>query len=317
MLLKLEPYGPHTPQFWRSSGCCARLQQAQSCGVSPGPPDRHNRPMTAPVLFRWLGVAGIELRAGDHTLVVDPFFTRPSFLRLWFGRVAPDRTLIAEQISRCNAVLITHAHYDHLMDAPEIARNTGATVYGSPNTCRLLALCGIPQAQIRLVTPGDHLEFGPFTVDVLPGMHGVAPGFEPGPLRPGLHPPLRLRDYRMDTTYAFLVQVAGQRALIGAGLPPERMPVADVLFMIAVYLQEWIGPLLAAIRPRLVFPVHWDDMFRPLDRPLRPSFTLPRWAWPPLQRADPARLTASITQVAPDTAVLVPEVLKEYELGIF
>ena len=27
--------------------------------------------------FRWLGVAGIELKAGEQVLVIDPFITRP------------------------------------------------------------------------------------------------------------------------------------------------------------------------------------------------------------------------------------------------
>jgi L-ascorbate metabolism protein UlaG (beta-lactamase superfamily) len=28
--------------------------------------------------FRWLGVAGIELKTGEQILAIDPFLTRPS-----------------------------------------------------------------------------------------------------------------------------------------------------------------------------------------------------------------------------------------------
>ena len=35
--------------------------------------------MEPTVRFRWLGVAGIELKANEQILVIDPFVTRPRF----------------------------------------------------------------------------------------------------------------------------------------------------------------------------------------------------------------------------------------------
>jgi len=64
--------------------------------------------MRMPVSFRWLGVAGIEVCTCDQVLTIDPFFTRPRFLRMWFGRVEPDHALISEQLPHCDAILITH-----------------------------------------------------------------------------------------------------------------------------------------------------------------------------------------------------------------
>jgi len=62
------------------------------------------------IQFRWLGVGGIEIRVEQQILAVDPFFTRPPFRRLWFGRVRPNRKLIADLMPRCNHILVTHAH---------------------------------------------------------------------------------------------------------------------------------------------------------------------------------------------------------------
>ena len=36
---------------------------------------------------------------------------------------------------RCRVVLVTHAHYDHLLDVPEVARNTGARTLTQRHYC--------------------------------------------------------------------------------------------------------------------------------------------------------------------------------------
>ena len=266
-----------------------------------------------PVTFRWLGVAGIEVRAGGRVLLIDPFFTRPSFPRSGSAGSAPTANSSPSRCRAGDAILVTHADFDHLMDVPDAARNTGAAVFGSPNACQLLRICGVAEEQVRAIEPGDRLALGPFQVDVLAGGHAAAPGFGPGPLRPGLRPPLRLRDYRMDFTYSFLVRVEGLSLLDWHGLQAEAAPAAELLFVAPFGSREQFAALLGAVRPRLVVPVHWDDLFRPLSKPIRPSLELPRPAWPPVRRADPDGFKRMIGQIAPGTAVLVPEALRVYQ----
>ena len=143
------------------------------------------------IRFRWLGVAGIELSVNDQVLSIDPYLTRLPFWRVAFGRVRPNRELIAEQIQHCYFVLVTHAHFDHLMDVPDVVRNTGAVALGSANTCRLLATLGVPPAQIRLIEIGDPLALGDFRVEVLLAEHATFVGRWPfsGPLPPSLRLP--------------------------------------------------------------------------------------------------------------------------------
>ncbi len=61
---------------------------------------------------------------------------------------------------RCDFVLVTHAHWDHLMDVPDVVLNTGATALGSANTCQLLALLGVaPEPILALVrTSAPHVQ---------------------------------------------------------------------------------------------------------------------------------------------------------------
>ncbi len=111
--------------------------------------------------FRWLGVAGFELKTPGATLLVDPVLTRPPAYKLLFGRTRPDGALLRRHIPHADHILISHAHYDHLLDAAEIAGYSGARVYGSENTCRIVEVCGLAQAQVVRVRAGEGLTLTP------------------------------------------------------------------------------------------------------------------------------------------------------------
>lgn len=258
--------------------------------------------------LRWLGVAGVELIADGYVLLIDPYLTRVS---LWqsLGRVRPNWVWLQMHLPRADAILITHAHIDHLLDAPEIAQRTGATLYGSANTVQIAALCGLSAVQIVQVGAGDRLELGPFVVHVETSVHVSVPGFGPKPLRKGLRAPLRLFDYQMDACYRFLIEVGGYRLLTDPGVRPNGLPQADWLFLYPHHRPDELSALLAQVRPQVVWLTHWDDMWRPLSKPLYPSLSVPRMAWPPLYRVDLARLVAQVTHVLPSARVMVPEPL--------
>ncbi len=267
--------------------------------------------------FCWLGVAGIQLKADDQILVIDPYFTRIPLWRVGLGRLHPDERLGAEHISRCDFVLVTHAHYDHLMDVPGVLRHSGATVLGSPNTCRLLAASGVPQEQIRLIAAGDALTLGDFRVEVLPAEHGQSPlqGLLSRPLPARLRPPQRVWDYRMDSCLAFLIQAGGRRVLVGAAEYPAGAAATDALFVGVTYSPARYRSLLQRARPPVVVPIHWDDMFRPLSQPIRPTLKPPTWTIPPLQRVDLAGFSRMIEQLSPGTRVVIPEMFRPYRLS--
>jgi len=126
--------------------------------------------------FRWLGVAGFELSAPGMTLLVDPFLTRPPFYKLLFGRTRPDAALLRQHLPRADAILVSHAHYDHLLDVAEIASYTGARVYGSANTSRLVEVCGVDPGQVVRVRAGEALAL---TRDPSPCKGGADPHLRP------------------------------------------------------------------------------------------------------------------------------------------
>ena len=265
------------------------------------------------ICFRWLGVAGLELHADDQILLIDPFFTRPPLTKLFGGRVSPNRELIAKHISRADAILITHAHYDHLMDVPDIARITGAKVYGSRNSCELLELLGVPHQQIQEIHVSDELSLGNFSIKVIMAQHMYLPIASFGALPHTLTLPLRLNDYRVDECFSFLIQAGDVRLLDWTGVLTDGVP-ADVLFTQAFEAQTHYHALVSAVNPRLVVPIHWDDFFRPLSKPLVPFFSPPRPPFPFVRRIDLSAFKQSIERWLPKTKVQIPEVFRMYDV---
>jgi L-ascorbate metabolism protein UlaG (beta-lactamase superfamily) len=292
------------------------------------------------VRFRWLGVAGVEIRAQGCTLAIDPYLTRIPFRSLWFGRVRSSAELVARHLPQCDFLLLGHAHFDHILDAPALLRQTGALALGSANSCRLLSVCGVPPERIRQVNPGDRLELfdlglplagerergrgDGLRLEVYPVAPHSLPGFRPGPLAPHLRPPLRARDYRMDRVLAYLLEVGEQRLLFD--LPEGRLPPGPIDVLFAPPLpggraqdDERLAAVLAALRPRLFVPIHWDDMWQPLAQPVRPLLAPTGKLWPPLARLDLAEFARTVRRLSPQTAVqtsvLIPERLREYDLA--
>jgi L-ascorbate metabolism protein UlaG (beta-lactamase superfamily) len=256
----------------------------------------------AQVGFRWLGANGMEFTCQGQTLVVDPFFTRPTLWQSLVSRPLPDESLGKAHLPLADHILITHAHHDHLMDVPAILRRTGANAYGSANSCALLRLLGSADGQVCQVSIGEHLSLGTFEVDVLPNQHVRTPidHWITGQLRPNLKPPLRLVDYRMDVCFSYLIHAGGRRLLVGLAATK-----AEVFFVQAYPQVEQTASWLAGLNPKKVVLVHWDDFFRPLSRPLRPSLCLPtRKA--PLKRLDILGYARHLRELLPGVKVLIP-----------
>ena len=66
------------------------------------------------------------MQHAQHTVVLDPYVSRPGLLATGLRPLRPDAELIRRVIPRADDVLVGHAHHDHVLDAPELCRQTGA-----------------------------------------------------------------------------------------------------------------------------------------------------------------------------------------------
>jgi L-ascorbate metabolism protein UlaG (beta-lactamase superfamily) len=269
--------------------------------------------------FRWLGVCGIELAFGKTRILIDPYFTRVKAHFLWFGRPVSNAKVIRKYITGADHILITHSHFDHLLDVAEIINQTGAIAHGSPNTVELLRRCGVPKEQVKLIELNEKHHFGPFEIEALEaGLHSP-PGYGPGKLPRKYRLPLKASDYVMDTVMAFKIQIAGLRMLFEHCLRPEEALPVDILFLepyagIMRSSHTQYSRIIRDFRPSVVVPVHADDMMMSLDQPLVGQILPQRKAFFPLGRFNFHKFKQTIETIRPQTRVFLPNRLEVYGL---
>ena len=96
---------------------CQTLMPAAAGGPLPRNPDV--------LVLRFLGVSNYELAYRDSVILLDAAIDK---LAWW----APNNVTPDEMTRHVNAILIGHAHGEHLWDAPFLAEKTGALVVGDP-----------------------------------------------------------------------------------------------------------------------------------------------------------------------------------------
>jgi L-ascorbate metabolism protein UlaG (beta-lactamase superfamily) len=69
---------------------------------------------------------------------------------------------IDARVPRANFILVTHTHYDHVLDVPHIALKTRAIVVGTQSTENVLRAYRVPEEQLITVLGGEDYDFGVF-----------------------------------------------------------------------------------------------------------------------------------------------------------
>jgi L-ascorbate metabolism protein UlaG (beta-lactamase superfamily) len=218
--------------------------------------------------------------------MTDGFFSRPSLAKVALGRIAPDPARIDAVLARAGvdrlaAVLPVHTHYDHAMDSAVVADRTGADLVGGESTAYVGRGHGLPDDRIRVVTPGEPVSYGGFTLTLVESHH-CPPDRFPGEITSPVVPPVKAGAYKCGEAWSILVEhVSGATALLqgSAGFVEGSLAGrrADVAYLgvgqLGVqgedYLRTYWAETVEAVGARRVVLTHWDDFFRPLDRDLR------------------------------------------------
>ena len=101
------------------------------------------------LVVRWLGTSNYEVAYRGKVILMDTFYERP-------GRTRPIGITVP-QIQRADAILIGHAHFDHISDVAPVAAQTHAQVYGSAISAAEAVKLGVPASQVTSVA-GDNTE---------------------------------------------------------------------------------------------------------------------------------------------------------------
>lgn len=249
-------------------------------------------PPPGAVTVRFSGTSTLLFSDGETAWMIDGWFTRPGPLQTLFGEIAPDMAAIdyglaANAVGELAAVIPVHSHYDHAMDAPEVARRTGAVVIGSEATANIARGWGLGEAQIRVVADRERVQLGAFTLTFLESRHLPYPDPDlvarlitdseiPAPLVP----PATLYDYKLGKAYALhIAHPAGTALVLGsAGFLPGLLDDYDVdhLFLgigalgsqTAGYREDYWRNTVEATTPEQLILIHWDSLTSPVNGPL-------------------------------------------------
>jgi L-ascorbate metabolism protein UlaG (beta-lactamase superfamily) len=278
-----------------------------------------------PVTLRYLGTAGWEISDGTTVILVDPYLSRifgpqppgrPPFARApgdtrplygWNDIAVPDVAAIDSHVPRADFVLVTHTHYDHVLDVPHIALKTRATVIGTESTQNVMRAYNVPEEQLITVRGGEDYEFGTFSLKVIPSLHSPLDHkhyYSSGRAPAGMKAPLTLEQMHPEGgTLAYLIRFRGHRILAFGGmnyiehelegLEPDVVLAGAAGSRKEIY--DYSGRLMRVLHfPALVLPTHWDNFTAPYSASQQPQIDA-------LQS-----FAHEITTASPKTKVIVP-----------
>jgi L-ascorbate metabolism protein UlaG (beta-lactamase superfamily) len=248
--------------------------------VPPADPD-------SPVSVTFLGVSTLLFDGGSSAIMTDGFFSRPPAGPVIAGRIGPDDAridacLTRAGVSRLDAVLPVHTHYDHALDSAAVAQRTGAHLVGGTSAAQIGRGHGLPDDRIRIARPGEPMSLGDFDVVEIESTH-CPPDRAPGVITAPVPRRARARAYRCGEAWSILVthRPSGHTALVqgsagyvagalaGRAAEVAYLGVGQLGIQPEPYLRTYWHETVGRVRPRRVVLIHWDDFFGPLDRPLR------------------------------------------------
>jgi len=237
------------------------------------------------VVIRWLANANFEFAYKGKVYLFDAYFDRtPRSHRIGFK---------AADVTKAEAIFVSHAHFDHISDIGPVARQTGASVVGAPITAETAKKLGAPEKQIVVAKGGETMKFGDATVEIALAQHStIQPGLTDiyASLYQNDSPPFseqekkQLADIRSLGTfdpkvitegtlaYALVFPSGFKAVLIGSAGPitpgvralAEKLGPVDVAIVayqvhaVADTQINYTWPFIELFKPKLFLPAHHD-----------------------------------------------------------
>lgn len=232
------------------------------------------------IKLRWLGHSCFLVRSmKNKVLIIDPWIT---------GN--PACPISIDDINQVDYVLVTHDHFDHIANAADIVRKTGAMLVGCPETVgKLKTGHALPEGQIILggigMNIGGTVQIGDISVTMTQALHSSETGVPVGYI-------ITLEDgttiYHAGDTGVF-----SSMELIGNLYPLDiaLLPIGSCFTMDAVQAAEAVRML----KPRKVIPMHYRTF--------------------PILEQDTSRFVTLVKEKTPEVEILVLEPGDEYGYG--
>ena len=124
------------------------------------------------------GMNMLALRFGDEIIVIDAGLMFPEQELLGVDIVIPDTTYLKQNKRMVKAIVLTHAHEDHIGSLPFILPDLNVPIYGTQFTLAIvkkkLEEHGLLEtAKLNEVAAGDTTVIGPFSIEYLHVTHST------------------------------------------------------------------------------------------------------------------------------------------------
>jgi L-ascorbate metabolism protein UlaG (beta-lactamase superfamily) len=285
------------------------------------------------VTLEYMGAAGWRISDGTTVILIDPYLSRilgpppplaPPYSRMpgdtrqvygWEDVAVPDVEAIDSHVPRADFILVTHTHYDHILDVPHIALRTHSTVIGTESTENVMRAYSVPEQQLITVRGGEDYEFGTFSVRVIPSLHSPLDHkhyFSSEKAPANMKAPLTLQQMHPEGgTLAYLIRFHGHQILVFGGmnfierelegLEPDVVLVGAASSRKEIY--DYSGRLMRSLHfPPLVLPTHWDNFLLPYGVSQQSSMDALR------------SFIQEITAASPKSKVVVPKYFETISL---
>lgn len=234
--------------------------------------------------IQFVGISTVLISDGKTSILTDGFFSRPYSFDLLFGRISPEKEEIAKGLEKLgakkiDALFVLHSHFDHAMDAPEVARLSNCKMYGSPSTANIARGWGLAEEQIITFENGKEYQIGDFKITPILSKHyeftneslkeqalgGVQEITQP------LVPPVVAQAYKMGGAYSLLLShpkgnllVHGSAGYLKDGFTKYKIDkvilgIGGLGRQTEAYQSEYFEELLDNTKAKEIYLVHWDS----------------------------------------------------------
>ena len=140
-------------------------------------------------------------------------------------------------MSRLEAVIPVHAHFDHVMDSALVADRTGARLVGGESAANVGRGYGLPEDRLIVAVPGEPIRLGAYDVTLIESHH-CPPDRFPGVIDAPLIPPVKVSAYRCGEAWSTLVHhrpsdrrllIQGSAGFVAGALAGQP---ADVVYLV-------------------------------------------------------------------------------------
>ena len=254
----------------------------------------------------WFGTAGFRIETGKHTILIDPYFTRNE-------NAVPQQLMLPSDIEDTHLIFISHGHFDHIYDVPEIASKTKAIVYCGKGIDRTLILKGLKKDLIHcVVSDGEAISFKGLEAQAFYSKHVQ---FDRWLLiktlarinfrLPRYLPLIREYPEGQVLSWRFIIEGKIIHHFGSAGSTPDELErlgkqSTDILLVPMqghTLIDQIAHKYVKALQPKMVIPHHQDNFYPPIS-------TL----------VNTKTFTEGVKQTNPDTAIRILELNEIVEL---